>query len=284
MTFVTPQTLHAIREVVDHALDAAAEVTLPKFRSPVEIDNKDAFGFDPVTVADREAEQVIRNVLAAALPHAGFLGEENSVPPTALSADKTVSMAIDLIESAQAELTWVVDPIDGTRAFITGLPLWGTLIALNNGAEVLYGALDQPWMGERFIGYGDHAERIFKGVAHPLRTRGERALGDCIVQTTTPDMFKDDHSRKSFESVRQRVSMIRYGGDCYAYALLVMGGVDAVIESSLQPYDIQALIPIVQGAGGVITNWEGAPCLSGGQVVAAANASVHQQLLDALNG
>lgn len=280
MPTLTPVLLQSIRQTVDRALDAAAEVTLPKFRQPIAVDNKDDEGFDPVTVADREAEQVLRNALTAALPFATFLGEEDSVP--AQNLDR--SLQIELSESVQSGLTWVVDPIDGTRAFITGLPLWGTLVALNDGKEVIFGAFDQPWMGERFIGYGDRAERIYQGSVNPLRTRGVRPLNECIVQTTTPDMFVDKHSIQGFDRVRERVAMTRYGGDCYAYALLAMGGIDAVVESSLQPYDIQALIPIVQGAGGVITNWDGEPCLSGGNVVAAANTWVHESLLDVLNG
>ena len=280
MSTLTPAQLQSVRQIVNNALDAAANVTLPRFRQPIAVDNKDEFGFDPVTVADREAEQVLRNALTSALPLAAFLGEEDSVAPVQLDS----SAQIELNDALQKSLTWVVDPIDGTRAFITGLPLWGTLIALNDGNEVLFGALDQPWLGERFLGYGDHAERLYQGSTNPLKTRTERPLNECIVQTTTPDMFDNDQSRSGFNRVRDRVSMTRYGGDCYAYALLSMGGIDAVVESCLQPYDVQALIPIVQGAGGVMTNWDGGPCLSGGSVVAAANTSVHKQLLEALNG
>jgi len=273
MPTLTPVLLESIRNTVDHALDAAAEVTLPKFRQPIVVDNKHDVGFDPVTVADRQAEQVLRNVLTAALPFAAFLGEEDSVPSEHLDS----SARIELSESVQSGLTWVVDPIDGTRAFITGLPLWGTLVGLNDGNEVLFGAFDQPWLGERFVGYGDRAERIYRGCTESLRTRSVRPLDECIIQTTTPDMFSDNQSLQAFNRVRERVCMTRYGGDCYAYALLAMGGIDAV------PYDIQALIPIVQGAGGVVTNWSGESCLSGGSVVAAANVSVHEQLLGALN-
>ena len=279
MPSLTTDQIQLVRQTVDHALDEAAKVTLPKFRQPIEIDNKAEKGFDPVTIADQEAEQVLRNALMAALPSAAFLGEENSVAIE--PCDQRSHLGI--CPTIQSGLTWVVDPIDGTRAFITGMPLWGTLVALNDGDAVLLGAFDQPWIGERFVGYGDQAERVYQGSTTLLRTRAARPIGECIVQTTTPDMFDDSQSLESFDRVRQQVSMTRYGGDCYAYALLAMGGIDAVVESSLQPYDIQALIPIVEGAGGVITNWIGEPCLSGGNVIAAANAFVHDTLLETLN-
>jgi len=278
MPTLSLEALQSIRTAVDEALDRAAEVTLPRFRQPIEIDNKELGGFDPVTIADREAEQCLRDVLNAALPLAGFLGEEDSVAPAQLDP----ASAIELSESVQSKLTWVVDPIDGTRAFITAVPLWGTLVALNDGADVLFGALDQPWIGERFIGYGDHAERVAGGQVTPLKTRSYRALNECILQTTSPDLFTDPSGVAAFSNVRDSVSMTRYGGDCYCYALLVLGGVDAVIESSLQPYDIQALIPIVQGAGGIITDWEGGSAMNGGQVVAASNPELHEQLLEKL--
>ncbi len=279
MTTLTPEFRQSIRRSVDQALDLAAEVTLPKFRQPIVVDNKDVDGFDPVTLADREAEQVLRDALTAALPYAQFLGEENSV--AALELDPTLQLPLS--QSDQASLTWVVDPIDGTRAFITGLPLWGTLVALNDGTEVVFGVLDQPWLAERFIGDGEHAELVHGGKSSVLKTRAERPISECILQCTTPDMFTDAISKQAFKRVQSKVAMTRYGGDCYAYALLAMGGIDAVIESSLQPYDIQALIPIVEGAGGVITNWDGDACLSGGSVVAAANAALHAQLLAVLN-
>lgn len=279
MADLTHEHFNSIRQAVDSALDLAASVTLPKFRQPIDVDNKLSVGFDPVTEADREAEQVLRDSLMAALPYAGFLGEEDSVPTENVSGVRQ-----EIVEEVtQKQLTWVVDPIDGTRAFITGLPLWGTLVALNDGEQVVFGALDQPWLQERFVGYEGRAERIYKGSRSLLKTRAPRPLNEAIVQTTTPDMFDDESSLAGFNKVRNAVAMTRYGGDCYAYALLAMGGIDAVIESSLQPYDIQALIPIVEGAGGVITNWEGLPCLSGGRVIAAANTAIHSALMAELN-
>ncbi len=277
MSILTSDNIQAIRCAVDHALDQAATVTLPNFRQPLAVANKAQTGFDPVTEADQQAEQVLRDCLMAALPEAGFLGEENSRPS---AGDAIAALAID--PAVQSQLTWVVDPIDGTRAFITGLPLWGTLVGLNDGQDVLFGALDQPWTQERFLGWDGHAECVHQGGTRPLSTRDYRPLTECIVQTTTPDMFTTSTTQKQFRSVRDAVAMTRYGGDCYAYALLAMGGIDAVIESSLQPYDIQALIPIVHGAGGVITQWSGEPCLDGGSVVASANAKLHEQLLTLL--
>lgn len=279
MAALTPEHLDSIRQSVDTALDLAAKVTLPNFRQPIDIDNKLDTGFDPVTKADRDAEQVLRDSLMTALPLAGFLGEEGSVAK-AIPAE-TANPVFD--EDLQKRLTWVVDPIDGTKAFITGLPLWGTLVALNDGEKVVFGALDQPWLQERFIGYEGIAERIFNGERFPLSTRAPRPLNEAILQTTSPDMFIDSSSAAAFNRAKNAVAMTRYGGDCYAYALLAMGGIDAVIESSLQPYDIQALIPIVEGAGGVVTDWQGGACLDGGSVIAAANVPMHTALLAKLN-
>jgi len=279
MADLTTEHFNFIRQSVDVALDLAAKVTLPKFRQPIDIVNKLSVGFDPVTQADREAEQVLRDSLMAALPYASFLGEEDSVAKTVRGG-----VASTLLDAAiQRQLAWVVDPIDGTKAFITGLPLWGTLVALNDGEEVLFGALDQPWLQERFVGYEGRAARISKQGSSRLVTRSARPLSEAILQTTSPDMFTTEQSLAGFDRARNAVAMTRYGGDCYAYALLAMGGIDAVIESSLQPYDIQALMPIVQGAGGVITNWEGQSCLAGGNVIAAANESIHEALLEKLN-
>ncbi len=244
------------------AADAAAITTLASFRQPLAVDNKAPAGeFDPVTEADREAEAIIRKTLLAAFPEHGFLGEESG---TLARPDQPI---------------WVIDPIDGTRAYITGMPLWGTLIALSNGVEPVLGMLDQPFLKERYIGLPDYAELHTRGKVQRLQTRVNRPLHQAVLQTTTPDMFKSAAAQQAFSRVSRRVALTRYGGDCYSYALLTMGLVDLVIECDLQPYDVQAIIPIVRGAGGIFTDWQGGSAADGGCVVAAGSAELHAEAL-----
>jgi histidinol phosphatase-like enzyme (inositol monophosphatase family) len=238
--------------------DAAGETIRPYFRQTNSIDNKKVEDFDPVTVADREAETSMRRIIEARYPDHGILGEEHGAKPAGASG-----------------LTWVLDPIDGTRSFIGGFPTWGTLIAVNNGTEVLAGILDQPYTGERFVGSADGA---FLG-DQKLAVRACATLDDAVLYSTTPDMFKPGPEQDAFERVEATVKLRRFGGDCYAYAMLAMGFVDLVVESSMQAYDIQALIPIVEAAGGKVTDWQGNPVLDGGQILATGDARIHEQAM-----
>jgi len=255
--------------IAHKAADAASVPTLTNFRQVIDIENKhQPGGFDPVTIADRNAEQQIRDVVLGAFPEHGFYGEESA---KAIKQDQPL---------------WIVDPIDGTRAYITGLPLWGTLIAVYDGEDVVLGILEQPVLKERFVGtaFGStevvrKAELLKPDAQISLQTRQGIELSDAIVQTTAPDMFGDAESHRAFEKLKASVSMVRYGGDCYCYALLAMGFVDIVIETTLQPYDIAALIPIVQGAGGVISNWQGESAVNGGSIIACASPHLHEEVL-----
>jgi len=259
------------------AADAASVPTMAHFRQTLDVENKEQPGsFDPVTIADRQAEEAIKKVVLDEFPEHGFFGEESE---RRVSTDQPL---------------WIVDPIDGTRAYITGMPLWGTLIGVYDGDDVVLGVLEQPVLQERFIAtdfnlVGDSApsasansrtsELITVHGRRSLSTRNTQLLGDAIVQTTTPEFFIESGYAEVFERLRNSVSMVRYGGDCYCYALLAMGFVDVVIETGLAPYDIAALIPIVQGAGGIVTSWEGDTAVSGGSVLACANAQLHKQVL-----
>jgi myo-inositol-1(or 4)-monophosphatase len=246
--------------------DAAAEISLSYFRKPMDVQNKAGDNlFDPVTLADKKVEQLIRSSVAARFPAHGFYGEEG-----------------DNTNHGQNHI-WVVDPIDGTRAFITGMPAWGTLIALFDGEQVVLGLLDQPFLQERFIAYGGVSSLHNKQGVQKLSTRTTKDMSTAIMHCTTPDMFTDPKQLISFNRVAQEFAMTRYGGDCYGYALLAMGFIDAVVEADLQPYDIQALIPIVTSAGGVVTNWQGDSAVAGGAIVASANPALHEQLLRRLN-
>ena len=246
--------------------DAAGAAILPYFRQPLDVENKgrgsDALDrYDPVTAADRAAEAAIRALIKAEHPTHGIWGEEEG------------------FEEGTSPLTWVIDPIDGTRAFIAGLPVWGTLIALNDGTAPAIGIMDQPYTRERFVGWGTGARLGTRSLA----TRACPDLSRARVMTTNPHMFKAPAERAAFDEIEGRAELSRYGADCYAYCMLAMGFVDLVVEGALQPYDIQALIPIVEGAGGVVTSWTGGPADQGGLVVAAGDRRVHEQALAILS-
>jgi myo-inositol-1(or 4)-monophosphatase len=242
----------------------SGEAILPFFRTTLSVQDKgrDVAGavFDPVTEADRAAETVIRRRIKEAFPAHGILGEEFDD------------------ERLDAEHVWVIDPIDGTRAFLCGLPVWGTLIGLMRNQNPVLGVMHQPYTGEMFIGDG--------GSAHVKGPRGQRELSvrscerleDATLMTTDPRLFKGGE-HEAYLAIEKSVKLARYGTDCYAYAMLAAGQVDLVIETGLKPYDIVALIPIIEGAGGVVTTWSGESARDGGRIVAAGSAALHQAAL-----
>ncbi len=257
-----------LRELIVFAgtlADAAGAVILPHFRSGIDAANKkNGGGFDPVTIADRNAEQAIRTLINTHYPAHGVLGEEFGHT------------------SGGGNLTWCIDPIDGTRAFITGVPQWGVLIGLHDGVGPVLGVMDQPFTGERFIGSRLGASLAHNGAVNPLKTRACTDLSQAVLTTTHPGAFGKKSEHDAYLRVAAQARMHRYGGDCYAYAMLAHGLIDLVIETALQPWDIQALIPIIQAAGGVITNWRGGPADRGGQVIAAGDARIHAAALELL--
>src|SRR6185312_601285 len=255
----------------DFALDIAARAgaaILPHFREPIAIADKGgARGYDPVTEADRGAETIIRGAIAKAYPTHGIRGEEHGHT------------------HGSEPYTWVIDPIDGTRSFILGQMHWGTLIALRDVTRPLVGVMHQPYVGESFVAIaGEGAEWRRGGKRRALRTRTCARLADATLAATTPDMFATPQTRAGFERVRSRVRLTRFGGDCYAYCLLAMGLVDVVVESSLFAYDVQALMPIVEEAGGVFTTWRGERCDEGGDVVACGDPALQAEVLALLSG
>lgn len=250
--------------VANTMADAARGVILPHFRAAtLTAENKLEGGFDPVTVADRAAEQAMRAVLSEMRPQDAILGEEYGATP------------------GTSGLTWVLDPIDGTRAFISGTPTWGVLIAVSDETGPIFGIIDQPYIGERFSGGLGVAQMTGPHGSRALQTRSTASLEAATLFTTFPEIGTDAE-RQAFERVSQSVKLTRYGMDCYAYALLAAGQIDLVIEAGLNAYDIQGPIAVIEAAGGVVTNWEGAAAHEGGQVLAAANASLHQQALNQL--
>jgi histidinol phosphatase-like enzyme (inositol monophosphatase family) len=250
--------------VAQQLADTAARHTLSHFRSQLAVDNKIEGGFDPVTVADRDAEAAMRDIIASSFPDHGVVGEE-----------------FDPLNEG-ADYVWVLDPIDGTRAYIIGLPIWGTLIGLLHQGRPILGLMDQPFTQERF--YSDAEAAWYRGPrseAQRLNTRKPQRLSEAHLTATAPDMFKGENAA-SFQKLASKVRMQRYGGDCYAYAMLALGHIDIVAEAGLKPVDIVPLVPIIEKAGGVVTSWDGGSPLSGGACVAVGDPELLPQILEEL--
>ena len=251
---------------VDRLATVSGEAILPFFRTSLGIENKGGPGtFDPVTAADRAAETAMRTLIRESFPEHGIIGEEFGN------------------ERVDAEYCWVLDPIDGTKSFIAGMPAWGTLIALTREGEPVYGMMHQPFTRERFT--GDRIAARYRGPAgeRALHVRRCAQLGDALLMTTSPLLMKEA-DRAAFGKVEQAVKLSRYGGDCYAYCMLAAGHVDLVIETELKPYDIMPLIPIIAGAGGIVTSWDGGSPVAGGRIIAAGDKRVHEAAMKVLTG
>jgi len=251
---------------VDELAAVSGETILPFFRTALGIENKSrSGGFDPVTAADRAAEAAMRALIKRTFPEHGILGEEFEP------------------EHADAEYVWVLDPIDGTKSFICGMPAWGTLIALTRRGEPIYGLMHQPFTREHFAGDGSAAR--YRGPAgdRELRTRACADLSDAVLLTTSPLLMREA-DRNCFGRVENAVRLSRYGGDCYAYCMLAAGHVDLVIETELKPYDVLPLIPIIEGAGGLVTTWENGRPHAGGRIIAAGDRRVHAWAMELLQG
>jgi histidinol phosphatase-like enzyme (inositol monophosphatase family) len=241
--------------------DAARVATLAHFRQPgLSADNKARAGFDPVTAADTACETAMRAVLARRRPDDAILGEEGGS------------------RAGSTGLTWVLDPIDGTRGFLSGTPTWGVLIAVTDQSGPVMGIIDQPYIGERFTGGPGRAEVTGPMGQRPLATRPARPLDQAILFTTFPEVGTPAEGA-AFRKVADQVRLVRYGTDCYAYALLAAGQIDLVIEAGLQSYDVAAPIAVIEAAGGIVTDWQGGPAHHGGQVLAAANRDIHAAAL-----
>lgn len=245
--------------------DAASAAILPHFRTGMDVESKLEAGFDPVTVADRASETAMRALIEARYPDHGILGEEFA------------SVRLD------AEHVWVLDPIDGTRAFISGLPVWGTLIGLMASGKPTAGMMAQPFTGERFFTNGSGAAYRGPGGARAIRTRPCASLAQATLFCTTPSMFKGA-DREAYDRVERSVRLARYGVDCYGYCMVAAGHADLAIEGSLQPFDILPLVPVIEAAGGVVTGWDGEAPGKDGRVVAAGDPRVHAEAIRLLNG
>jgi len=246
------------------AADAAAAVSLPLFRTNLGVDNKLDAGFDPVTEADRSAETAIRAVIAQAFPDHAVIGEEWG-------------------SSGQSDYSWIIDPIDGTRAFITGVPVWGTLIGFAHHGIAIAGLMSQPFIGETFLATPAGASYRRNGDTRPLRSSGQTELAPARVFTTTPALFRTPELLAKWQALEAATQLQRFGLDCYGYALLAAGHADIVIEPFLNSYDIAALVPIIRQAGGAIACWDGSEPTGGGNVVAAATPELLDKALELVN-
>jgi len=265
MAEISAELAAELIQVADALADAARVATLQHFRADgLSADNKEADRFDPVTVADRLSETRMREILAARRPQDGILGEEFGTT------------------TGTSGLTWVLDPIDGTRSYLSGTPTWGVLIAVSDDTGPIYGIVDQPYIGERFSGGLGVAEVNGPLGRKPLKTRAPRPLSEAILFTTFPEVGTPEDGA-AFNRVKAQARLTRYGCDCYAYALIAAGQIDLVIEAGLLAYDVQGPIAVIEAAGGIVTDWQGNPAHMGGRVLAAANKAIHAEALALLN-
>lgn len=254
------ETENMFWSVAERLADTARDETLRHFRVPTLRTDSKSDTFDPVTEADRAAERAMRAVIARVRPDDGILGEEYE------NVDST------------SGYTWVLDPIDGTRGYISGTPTWGVLIALADAGGPRLGVIDQPYIGERFMGGLGRAEVTGPTGRQELGVRGTKELSEATLFTTFPEVGSEAEGA-AFNRVAGRTKLVRYGCDCYAYALLAAGQIDLVIEAGLQAYDIQAPIAVIEAAGGMVTDWSGKPAHNGGRAIAAATPELHAAAL-----
>jgi len=249
------------------SLAAAARLeTLPRCRGGLGgVGNKAPDGFDPVTDSDRNCERRIRRLIEERFPGHGIRGEE--------FPDRT----------AAGDLCWSLDPIDGTRAYVCGLPTWATLIALLDSGGPILGLVDLPRLDELYVGYEKKAVVVGAGVEHTIAASACRSLGEARLSTTDPFLFEGSEA-EAFDRLRRSAKLTRYGLDAYGYAQVAAGGLDLVVESGLKPHDYNALVPLVRAAGGVVSNWSGGPDLSSGRIVAAATDPLLEEALGCLSG
>jgi myo-inositol-1(or 4)-monophosphatase len=246
--------------------DASGAAIRPYFRQRIEVANKLANDFDPVTEADKGGERAIRAILDAERPGDAILGEEYGAKP------------------GTTGWRWVLDPVDGTRAFITGRHEWGSLIALEKDETPVLGILDQPVLGERFLGVNGRAELHQAGKTAPLKVRACADVKEAVLCATDPSACMTGPQQAAFDRVKARARLTRYHGDCYIFAMLAMGFIDVIVESALRRWDVAALMPLVEGAGGVITNWQGAPWRDGDAMLACGDVRLQAQVVKLLAG
>lgn len=239
---------------------AAGDIARNYFRKTMHVDSKGS-AFDPVTVADREIEAYIRACITSEYPDHSIIGEEEDN------------------YTGSSDYRWVIDPIDGTRSFISGSPLWGILLGLMHGNKPVLGLMHQPYTSEVYIGSETGAYLLRDNQQEKISSRHTKHIKEATIYTTHPEHFESDDDLSAYLTLANSCQLSRYGGDCYSYCLLALGTIDLVIETGLAPYDIIPLIPIVESAGGVISNWEGESAIHGGRIIAASSRELYDQAI-----
>jgi histidinol phosphatase-like enzyme (inositol monophosphatase family) len=255
-------------ELTQFALELArvsAGEILPFFRREIEVDVKAGVVWDPVTEADRAGERIMRAMIEERYPDHGIHGEEYG------------------LKASRSGLTWVLDPVDGTRAFISGMPTWATLIGLNFEDRPMIGVMNQPFVGETFYGNPDGAWSLYQGTLRKLATRAARPLAQATFTTTAPELYRSEAEKDVLKRLNQAARLTRYGGDAYFFCVLAAGQVDLALDAHMEPYDIAPLIPIIEGAGGIVTTWECGNAAKGGNVVAASSTALHAEALEVIH-
>lgn len=256
----TPNWIELTQFALDLA-EASAREIMPHFRKDIPVDVKAGAVWDPVTEGDRAGERIMRAMIEARYPDHGIHGEEYGKKPS------------------RSGLTWVLDPVDGTRAFISGMPTWATLIGLNFEGKPKVGVMNQPFVGETFYGNPDGAWSRHGGALRKLATRPARPLAQATFTTTAPELYRSDAEKEVLRRMTQAARLTRYGGDAYFFCVLAAGQTDLAFDARMEPYDIAPLIPIIEGAGGIVTTWEKGDPAQGGNVIAASSAALHDEAL-----
>ena len=237
--------------------DEARKISLKYYKKRINVTSKLVKEFDPVTIADIKIQKKLNNLVSKHYPTHSVVGEEES-------------------NIKDSPFEWCIDPIDGTKSFIQGVPLWGTLISLAKNKKIILGIADIPALDERYIGHSKISYKIIKGKKSKLKVRKINKLKDTILNTTSPYLFASKQDQSSFENLSKKVKSTRLGGDCYSYCLLADGLIDIVIESGLKPWDIRALEPIIKNSGGILRTWENKSIYDGGRIIACNNRKLYK--------
>ena len=252
------ENIRKLNKFGNYLADEARKISLYYFKKKIKIVSKQDEYFDPVTVADISIQKKLHKLIEKNYPLRSMMGEEESI-------------------IKDSEYEWCIDPIDGTKSYIQGVPLWGTLISLSKNNEIILGLADIPALDERYVGHSKLSYKIVKNKKTLLQVRSTKKLGESILNTTSPYVFANKSDQKSFERLSLKVKSTRLGGDCYSYCLLADGLIDIVVESGLKPWDIRALVPIIKNAGGIINTWESKTVSSGGRIIAATNKELFKK-------
>jgi histidinol phosphatase-like enzyme (inositol monophosphatase family) len=245
--------------------EASARAILPHFRQNTDVEVKGGPVWDPVTEGDRAGERAIRALIEAHYPEHGIQGEEYG------------------LKEARSPFTWVLDPVDGTRAFICGMPTWATLIGLSVDGKPVLGLMNQPVVGDMFYGNPHGAWHAYRGTTAPIATRKGMTLSRAMIGTTAPELYRSAENQRRFQALKAKAQLTRYGGDAYFFCMMAAGHIDIAMDCGLQPYDIIPLLPIVTGAGGVAAEWTGADMAQGGNVITAGSAALLEEALEIMS-